>query len=975
MTAPRTTRTRTAALFRLGLGVALALGAILLAPGWADFAPYRDGVIVGAARLVVGALIGIGVALASSQPHGGLGPMARAGLQLGVGALAVVAGNLVPMDAQVALGLQTVGVIDCIGALSAMQITSTQRPYRPRIDVVRATVLAALAIGGALAAVGTPFAASGVFLLAGLMLTFAVLLFARAALAVVTLSTALTGAIAAVAGAGLALLLVVIEPIIEEPGRARTFEQLVRIALSVASLALLAEAITRVVLDVRANRARALATTTPVPPSSRGRLAQLAIGLLLLLVGLGVTIATYGAASHTSGRYVVAYGPIVAGFGFVLSALMDGFKSFVAWRYLLVFHRKTTPRAVVGLVVGIVGFAGAMVLARGVSSIAVAASKPFVLGALGFLVVAIGWGILRPSKPSFVMYIIGLGLGLVAVTLTHLLAPSRPLSPFDPVTLQQIVLQVLNIVMIAAVAIAALATFFGLLRSVFTFFTVIPIVGVWVGTSALVMVLAVMSGFETDLRDKILGSNAHIQVTREAGEFTDWEGVKRKLDAIPGVVASTPYAVSEVVIAANNNGMNVIIKGIDPTTVGQVTNLIANLEDPDAVRRLDPLVPDESIPAPVPAAGSPPPTPAGDVMDPAPADMVDMPADPVAAPPPDAGPPPVDAATPSPPRDGGLAVLDPIDDLRDQGRYGGDARRILDIGGDDDSDIIRADDLGSSALSGRTMALHGILVGRELVKQTHLYTGEPVRIVSPLSDPSNPDATGTPIPYNREFRVAGVFYTGMYEYDLKYVYVTLDAFASFLDRGDAVDGIEVRIADADDTDRYVPNDQRAGLIQDALGAGYRVQDWRELNRSLFSALKLEKIAMFLVLGIVILVASFSIVGNLIMVVVEKAREIALLKTLGASDASITQLFAIQGLIIGLIGTALGIGTGLLGCWAGKRFGLPLNPDVYYISKLPIHVDPESVLAAAAAGILISIAATLYPALLASRVRPAAGMRH
>ncbi|MCX5747936.1 MAG: FtsX-like permease family protein, partial [Proteobacteria bacterium] len=223
--------------------------------------------------------------------------------------------------------------------------------------------------------------------------------------------------------------------------------------------------------------------------------------------------------------------------------------------------------------------------------------------------------------------------------------------------------------------------------------------------------------------------------------------------------------------------------------------------------------------------------------------------------------------------------------------------------------------------------------------------------------------------FNRDYRIAGSFYTGMYEYDLKYVYVTLDSLAQFLDRGDAVDGIEVRVVDPDDTDAFVTK------IQTTLGPGYRVVDLKELNRSLFSALKLEKIAMFLVLGIVILVASFSIVGNLIMVVVEKAREIALLKTLGASDWGVMQLFAIQGMMIGLVGTTLGVLTGLLGCWAGKRFGLPLNPDVYYIDRLPIHIDPGSVVASALAGILISIAATLYPALLAARVRPAAGMRH
>jgi lipoprotein-releasing system permease protein len=266
------------------------------------------------------------------------------------------------------------------------------------------------------------------------------------------------------------------------------------------------------------------------------------------------------------------------------------------------------------------------------------------------------------------------------------------------------------------------------------------------------------------------------------------------------------------------------------------------------------------------------------------------------------------------------------------------------------------------------MALPGILVGKELVKQTHLQVGDEVRVVSPLSDPANPDATGTPIPFNRDYRVAGKFYTGMYEYDLKYVYVSLESLQDFLDRGDVVDGIEVRVTSADETDRYVAD------ISKALGPAYRVVDWKELNRSLFSALKLEKVAMFLVLGIVILVASFSIVGNLIMVVVEKGREIALLKTLGASSASVMMIFVMQGLLIGLVGTGLGVGMGRAACWYADVHGLPLNPDVYYINRLPINVDNASMLLVTLAGVLISVVATLYPGFLATRIRPAAGMR-
>ncbi|HEU4612051.1 MAG TPA: ABC transporter permease, partial [Kofleriaceae bacterium] len=346
-------------------------------------------------------------------------------------------------------------------------------------------------------------------------------------------------------------------------------------------------------------------------------------------------------------------------------------------------------------------------------------------------------------------------------------------------------------------------------------------------------------------------------------------------------------------------------------------------------------------------------------------------------------PPPLDEMPPPPPVLGDMPTA--VDD------YGGDANGVqepvLDPPPDDfvssdepprdysgkvdvDDDAIRVIDVPmESSMSRRTQSLPGILVGQELVKQTHLYTGEEVRVVSPLSDPSNPDATGTPIPFHRDYRIAGTFYTGMYEYDLKYVYVTLDSLTDFLDRGDVVDGIEVRIGSPDDTDVYVSR------LQHLLGKDYVVKDWKELNRSLFSALKLEKIAMFLVLGIVILVASFSIVGNLIMVVVEKGREIALLKTLGASDRNVMLVFTIQGLLIGLVGTALGISTGLLACWFGKAYGIPLNPDVYYIDRMPVHVDPTSVVITAAAGVLISMAATFYPALVAARVRPAAGMRH
>ena len=160
------------------------------------------------------------------------------------------------------------------------------------------------------------------------------------------------------------------------------------------------------------------------------------------------------------------------------------------------------------------------------------------------------------------------------------------------------------------------ALLIGALRFIFSFFTTVPLVGVWIGTGALVCVLAVMSGFETDLREKILGSNAHIQITREEGEFTNWREIKAKIDKVPGVKASSPYAISEVVIAANNNGMNVIIKGIDVETVGKVTDLVDDLKDKEAIKRLEPLVEDtRDLTVPDKAQ------PGGNVVDPPPSDM------------------------------------------------------------------------------------------------------------------------------------------------------------------------------------------------------------------------------------------------------------------------------------------------------------------------------------------------------------------
>jgi lipoprotein-releasing system permease protein len=660
-----------------------------------------------------------------------------------------------------------------------------------------------------------------------------------------------------------------------------------------------------------------------------------------------------------------------------------GFRSFVATRYLFVPLKAVTPttRRLILITFGVMTLLYlAMIGAVEMGWAELSLKSPLVLAACGstiaLLSIIVG-AVLLHSKPAMGALLTGIVLMAIAYGWFQLVI-RQIWFHYDPTDLPKWLLWALGITFAAGALLFLCSLFFGMLRAFFSFFTTVSIGGVYIGTAALVCVLSVMSGFESDLREKILGSNAHIQVSREDGDFTEWREVKGRIDAIPGVVASTPYAVSEVVIAANSNGMNVIIKGIDPKSVGSVTELVKDLEpigNPleqiETLKRLEPLISDQHdlnvAPAPVKKRDH--------VMDPAPADMpsggdpIDF-TQPTADPDASAGSGSGSGGAPIPPSDfGGTDVVDPppADLLTTD-----DAPLDLSKPSTDPVDpTVHVVDIPSDQpmLSRRTQTLPGILVGRELVKQTHLYTGEEVRVVSPLSDPSNPDATGTPIPFNRDYRVAGIFFTGMYEYDLKYVYVTLDSLNEFLDRGDTVDGIEVRVTSPNASGAYVEK------IKTLLGPQYRVQDWNDLNRSLFSALELEKIAMFLVLGIVILVASFSIVGNLIMIVVEKAREIALLKTLGGGDGSIMLIFVIQGLLIGLVGVALGLHTGLIFCWLGKHIGIPLNPDVYYIDRMPIHVEWPAVAVIAAAGVLISLVATVYPALVAGQVRPAAGMRH
>jgi lipoprotein-releasing system permease protein len=261
----------------------------------------------------------------------------------------------------------------------------------------------------------------------------------------------------------------------------------------------------------------------------------------------------------------------------------------------------------------------------------------------------------------------------------------------------------------------------------------------------------------------------------------------------------------------------------------------------------------------------------------------------------------------------------------------------------------------------------GIILGNELARNIGASRGEPVTVISPLG-------RLTPlgrVPRSQTFRVAVIIDSGMYEYDSTIAYVSLWAAQRFLGIGDRVTGIEVRVDEIYEADRVA---EAIGRALD--GYPYWSRDWMRMNKNLFSALKLEKIVMFIILTLIILVAAFNIVGTLIMVVIEKTRDIAILKSMGATRSSIMKIFMIEGAVIGLVGTLLGLLGGYTLCklLATYKF-IELPSDVYYISTLPVQMNPLDVALIALAAIVITLAASVYPAWQASRFDPAEAIRY
>jgi lipoprotein-releasing system permease protein len=382
--------------------------------------------------------------------------------------------------------------------------------------------------------------------------------------------------------------------------------------------------------------------------------------------------------------------------------------------------------------------------------------------------------------------------------------------------------------------------------------SLISILGVMVGVMALLIALALMTGLQGELRDRIVGSSAHIYVHRVGG-YADYEQDLQKLRTMPRVLAAAPVVHGQGMISGGGGSGFVKIKGILPDLEAEVTEVEKAMQS------------------------------------------------------------------------GSLAALTPVE--------------------------------GEPP---------GIIIGRELATSIGSFVGDRVELLAPEGGSLSPMGL---MPARRVYKVVGLFSLGLYEFDQGYAFVHLDTAKRLVGR-DSPDFIELRVDDM----------FAAGAIADdiaeQLGDEYMPQDWSDLNQSLFSALSLEKLAISITIGLIVMVAALNIVASLILLVMEKSRDIAILKTMGSSAASIRRIFMLQGLVIGLIGTTAGAIAGWVVIYVVDRYKLVRVPlDVYQISHVPFRLEWFDFVVVVASAIVICFVATIYPSRQAAKLDPAQALRY
>ena len=520
----------------------------------------------------------------------------------------------------------------------------------------------------------------------------------------------------------------------------------------------------------------------------------------------------------------------------------------------------------------------------------------------------------------------------------------------------------------------------------------VSIVGVAAGVWALIVVLSVMGGFAHDLRQKMLVANAHALIERP-GRVQPLQHIAdlgARLRKLPGVAALSPQVRGDAILSSAFNVNNfVAVRGIDPSLpevqreLGGtlVTGGLALLQRPTALasdRALGrkPASEPEDMPYAPPVASKPVPATRND-MD----TLLRLAPGPSEPSPPRVGRPPVDARLLLMPSGGKMRLVGP----------GNDAPKpdVL-----PDALVIppgaTADHAPAAAVDGALApppAVHmaddspflvtrtdmpvspGILLGTELARSLQVELGDRVEVVTPDGDIG---PTGLR-PRVRTFRVAGTFETGLYEADSKVAYVTLSESVRYFNLDGEANVLEVRLDDPEHPDAVLAA-VRQTLQQAGQPKDIETIDWREMNRSLFSALAFERLVVFLVLTLIILVAGFSIVSALTMVILQKRDGISMLRAMGATAATIRAAFVQMGGAIGLIGTTAGAILGIGTCVLIERLGIQL-PEAYYVRTLPVRIQPAEIAAVALAAVALSLVATVFPATSAARFTPLEGLRH
>ncbi len=500
-------------------------------------------------------------------------------------------------------------------------------------------------------------------------------------------------------------------------------------------------------------------------------------------------------------------------------------------------------------------------------------------------------------------------------------------------------------------------------RATVSMITLISIIGVALGVAALLAVLSITTGFEKSFRDKVLGVNAHVLVLKYGREFRDYRDVLATVGEMPEVAGIAPFSINEMMITKGERRGVVLVKGVTPEGVRTVLDLPQQI----VAGGLDGLRRPGSVPT---RTANPKPNDDWQWL----RNIRDGKED---------SPPP--AEEPSLRKTFWEEETERREAQREAERRArrpniGEIAKPADIeamlGGLDVDEFALPDEPGWEAGLFRGAAqepvdtLPGIIVGKTLAEDLGLEVGDRVRLISPLAALglalSEPGGAAT---RSREFRVIGVFQAGFQEYDSGLVYTDLFEAQRLFDEGDNVTGVELRVYDLD------TSAQLARRIEQDLGGAFHSLDWSELNRNLFTALEVQKIALTLVIATIIFVAAFNVIATLIMIVIEKKREIAILKAMGATDATILGIFMVQGVVVGVIGTLAGVllGGGLIVYLDKIHF--PLDPKVYLIDHLPVVLNPTVFLITIAIALLICTVSTIAPSWWAARMLPVEGLRY